>query len=78
MEAFVLITVKHGAVKDTVVELENMRPIVKWAMAVTGPYDIIAAIEFDNPKMFGDILANRINRLEGVRDMLTCVAVSVE
>jgi DNA-binding Lrp family transcriptional regulator len=46
---------------------------VKNADAVIGPYDCIAEIEADSMDMLGNVVVNKILKIEGVAKTLTCV-----
>jgi len=48
---------------------------VRFADAITGPYDAIAQIEADNINEIGRIVTSGLLKVPGVAKTLTCVAV---
>jgi len=48
---------------------------VQSAELVTGPYDIIAHIEADDPQAIGAIVVSKIHAVDGVGKTITCVVV---
>lgn len=45
------------------------------AHLVTGPYDIIAYVEGEDPTAIGRLVMSRIHRVDGVGRTITCVVV---
>ncbi|MEI6310463.1 MAG: Lrp/AsnC ligand binding domain-containing protein [bacterium] len=75
MKAYVLIKVIIGT-SETVVE--EMRQIsgVREVSAITGPFDAIALLEAPNPAEIATLVISRLQKIEGVKDTLTCFALS--
>ncbi len=74
MKALVEISTEVGkarAVFDSVKKIEN----VKEAYLVTGHCDIVALVEAEDLKAIGDIILEKIHRIEGVVDTETLICV---
>ena len=74
MEAFVLIQTAVGEAADVAQELASIDG-VQSAMAVTGPYDVIARIQGDNIDALGKLVVSRVQLIAGVTRTLTCPIV---
>jgi DNA-binding Lrp family transcriptional regulator len=48
---------------------------VKLAYCVTGPYDIIAVIDAENMTDIGDLVVEKIGRIDSITRIVTCVAI---
>lgn len=48
---------------------------VKSAHLVTGPYDIIAYVEEEDPTAIGRLVMAKLHRVDGVGRTITCVVV---
>jgi DNA-binding Lrp family transcriptional regulator len=46
---------------------------VRWAIEVTGPYDVVAAVRVKDNEALGEFVVNEIQAVEGVRNPLTLV-----
>jgi len=71
---FVLINTKPGKafeVADKVAKIEE----VKAAYAVTGPFDVIAFFESDEPIADVKKVVSKIHEIDGVERTLTAIAV---
>jgi DNA-binding Lrp family transcriptional regulator len=75
VEAIVLIQVKVGA-SSAVVQAVGEIGGVSEAYVVTGPYDIIVRVEADSLDELGQMVASRIQAVEGVSRTLTCPILS--
>jgi DNA-binding Lrp family transcriptional regulator len=76
VEAIVLVQVKVGmssAVAQAVGEIGG----VSEAYVVTGPYDVIVRVEADSLDELGQMVALRIQAVEGVSRTLTCPILSL-
>jgi len=76
VEAIVLVQVKVGmssAVAEAVGEIGE----VSEAYVVTGPYDVIVRVEADSLDELGQLVASRIQAVEGVSRTLTCPIISL-
>jgi DNA-binding Lrp family transcriptional regulator len=70
--ALVLITTELGAAKqvaEAAVELEA----VQWAVVVTGPYDVIAAVKVEDNAALGNLIVDQIHQIAGIVDASTLV-----
>ena len=72
IRAYVLMNLVTGDLSNTMLQLREIRE-VKNADAVIGPYDCIAEIEADTMDMLGNVVVNKILKVEGVAKTLTCV-----
>ena len=72
MKAYILINTKLGEVNEVLVELRKMEEI-KNAYSTTGPYDIIALMESEDLVSLGNIIVQKVQKVEGVSSTLTCV-----
>jgi DNA-binding Lrp family transcriptional regulator len=76
VEAIVLVQVKVGmssAVAEAVGEIGG----VSEAYVVTGPYDVIVRVDADSLDELGQLVASRIQAVEGVSRTLTCPIISL-
>lgn len=72
IRAYVLMNLVTSDLSNTMLQLREIRE-VKNADAVIGPYDCIAEIEADSMDMLGNVVVNKILKIEGVAKTLTCV-----
>ena len=72
IRAYVLMNLVTADLSNTMLQLREIKE-VKNADAVIGPYDCIAEIEADSMDMLGNVVVNKILRVEGVAKTLTCV-----
>lgn len=72
IRAYVLMNLVTADLSNTMLQLREIREI-KNADAVIGPYDCIAEIEADSMDMLGNVVVNRILKVDGVAKTLTCV-----
>jgi len=72
IRAYVLMNLVTSDLSNTMLQLREIKE-VKNADAVIGPYDCIAEIEADSMDLLGNVVVNKILRVEGVAKTLTCV-----
>jgi len=72
IRAYVLINLVTSDLSATMTQLREIKQ-VKNADAVIGPYDCIAEIEVENMEMLGEVVVNKILRVDGIAKTLTCV-----
>ena len=73
-QAYILISTavdKTEAVRDALAKL----PEVRSAQVVSGPYDIIALVEVEDILHIGDVLLQKIRRVDDITHTLTCYVV---
>ena len=73
-QAYILISTavdKTESVRDGLAKL----PEVKTVQVVTGPYDVIALVEVENILQIGNVLLQKVRRIEGITHTLTCYVV---
>ena len=75
--AYVLISVKPGTARDVYGKLENLRSIQQ-VDAVTGPYDIIATVHGSDLNAIGNIVIDKILKIEGIANSMTCNVIQLE
>ncbi|MCX5974665.1 MAG: Lrp/AsnC ligand binding domain-containing protein [Coprothermobacterota bacterium] len=74
MKAYVLIDAEVGSIPHVQKELMSV-PEVKIADVVTGPYDVIAVIETDDPSVMSNLVTSKIHQIEGVVATMTCMVM---
>ena len=74
MKAYILITVHIGQIEQVVEHLRHVEGVIEAHMAF-GPYDAVAAVEAEDIKALGKIMATKIQPIPGVLDTLTCLVV---
>lgn len=67
--AYVLLQIQVGSVKEAL-DAVTTDPEVVWADPVTGPYDVIAALEGNPPEVLARL------QLPGVTRTITCPAAT--
>lgn len=72
IRAFVLMNLVTVDLSKTMTQLREIKE-VKNADAVIGPYDCIAEIEAENMEVIGNVVVNKILKIDGVAKTLTCV-----
>jgi len=75
--AYVLISVKAGTARQVYTELQKL-PHVQSADAVAGPYDIIATVQGSDFNEIGAVVIDRVQRIKGVTDSITCNVIRFE
>lgn len=76
MEAYVLIECESGKAGSALKSISKAKG-VECAQAVTGPYDIIAYVEYSNQKELGDIVIKKIQSTKGVKKTITCLVMGI-
>ena len=71
--AFVLIKVQPGKVPSVAQKLYNINEVREIFM-ITGPFDVLAIIETDDYERLGDILAEEIQKIQGIEETQTLMA----
>jgi len=72
ISAFVLVETEAGKYKDLASKIGEIKG-VEFVCGVTGPYDIIAYIKARDIETMGDLVAQKIQPLPGVRKTITCL-----
>jgi len=73
-KAFVLIETAVGKTREVAAALEQLEGIESVNM-VTGPYDIISAIERETLADIGDLVTRKIHSARGISRTVTCLVV---
>ena len=74
VKSYVLTNVSMGEVSNTLEELKAF-PEVKSAVAITGPYDIVAVVEAEDVSSLGQLVTRNIQGIKGVRRTITCIVI---
>ena len=73
-KAYVLIETTVGESRQIANTLRSL-PEVEAVDVVTGPYDIIAAVEARDLNAVGDLVTGRIHAINGIVRTITCLSV---
>ena len=73
--AYVLIKAELGAAKRVAKDVIRIDEVL-YASIVTGPYDIIAVVQVPGNRELGDVVIEKIQAVEGVKNSLTAVVSS--
>jgi DNA-binding Lrp family transcriptional regulator len=76
MKAYILINIRVGGVSEVVHHLRRIENVLEANMTF-GPYDAVAIVQADSPNHLGQILADAIQPIPGIRETLTCLAVEI-
>jgi hypothetical protein len=76
-KAYVLIRTAPGLTKSIYSSL-RVSPAVKSVEMVTGPYDLVVAMEGISTSELLSTIMNNIRPAAGVRDTMTCLVVPLE
>lgn len=76
MEAYVLIKVRTGEVREVVRQLRRVEGVTEANMTF-GPYDALAILQGEDVNHIGKILASSIQPIPGIIETLTCLAVEI-
>jgi DNA-binding Lrp family transcriptional regulator len=76
-KAYVLIRAAPGLTKSVSGAL-RISPTVRSVEMITGPYDLIVAMEADDTNQLLTTIMNDIRPAAGIRDTLTCLVVPTE
>jgi DNA-binding Lrp family transcriptional regulator len=74
--ALVLIKTELGQAKS-VAEALVEKGAACWAIVVTGPYDVVAAVNVENNEALGDRVIEEIQETGGIKNPTTLVGVYV-
>jgi len=73
-QAYILIEAAPKRARPACAKIAKI-PGVQAAHLVTGPYDIIAFVEAQDPKAIGSLVLAKVHSVEGVGRTITCVVV---
>jgi DNA-binding Lrp family transcriptional regulator len=73
-KAYILIECSIGRTKDVVMGLKKLKGI-KSVETVTGPYDVIAVVEFETLNELGDLVTQNVQMARGIKRTVTCLVV---
>lgn len=73
-KAYILVEIEAGRADDVIGQASGI-PGVTSVDTVTGPYDVIAVVETDDPGAIGSVIRN-FQIIPGVRRTVTCLAFS--
>jgi DNA-binding Lrp family transcriptional regulator len=76
VEAIVLVQVKPGASWAVAQAIDEIDGVTE-AVAVAGPYDVIARAEADTLEELGPSIVSNIQAVDGVTRTLTCPVLSL-
>jgi len=74
VKAYVLMNLAATSVSESLKEIRDIKG-VKFADAVTGPYDAVIQVEASNMDELGRLITTKLLKVKGVSKTLTCVAV---
>ena len=74
MRAYIVVATEPGRSRDVVRQIARM-PGVKMADACWGSRDVFAVIEVREPQELNKLVMDKIQKLEGVRDTRTHIAI---
>ena len=74
MKAYVMITVRSGAILEVVNNLRHIEGVMVANMTF-GPYDVVAVIQAENVHRIGHLIAADIQPIPGIIDTLTCLVL---
>lgn len=73
-KAYVLIEATPKKARSACAGIARIAGVLS-AHLVTGPYDIIALVEGEDPTAIGRLVMAKIHRIDGIVRTITCVAV---
>jgi DNA-binding Lrp family transcriptional regulator len=74
VKAYVLINASPGRALEVAAKMQGVRGITA-ADAITGEYDVIAVCEADDVNSIGQMIVDKIQKIDGVFKTVTCLAV---
>lgn len=74
MRAYVLINASAGKAIDVAKSLQGVAGITN-ADAITGEYDVIAQVDASDVAGIGNVIVEKIQKVDGVFKTVTCLAV---
>lgn len=72
IKAYILATTTAGKTSHALEELRAL-PLVKSAVAVTGPYDVIISVEAEDLEQISHLVNENIHHIDGVERTVTCL-----
>jgi DNA-binding Lrp family transcriptional regulator len=75
MKAYVLINASPGRAIEVAQKIQGQSGIAA-ADAITGEYDVIAVCEAPDVNSIGQLIVEKIQKIEGVFKTLTCLVVT--
>ena len=75
VRAYVLIKIEAGRAEDVLTQLRALRS-VRSVDAVTGPVDLIAQVEAEDPLVLSDLIFRFMQTMPGVKETDTRIVVS--
>lgn len=76
MRAYVLIQTEIAREPDVLAALEQVDGVVSVA-SITGPYDLIAAVEAPTLDEIGQLVVTRFHAVDGIDRTLTCPVIDL-
>ena len=76
VRAYVLIQTEVGQTERVAREVEEIEGIGS-AVAVTGPYDVVAIVEAASIDALGRMVVSRIQAVQGITRTLTCPVIHI-
>jgi DNA-binding Lrp family transcriptional regulator len=77
MDAYVLINIRTGEIRDVVRQIRRVEGVTEANMTF-GPFDAVVAIKAEDVNHIGRILTNGIQPIPGIVETLTCLAVDLD
>ena len=74
VKAYVLMNLASASVSEALKDVKDIKG-VKFADAVTGPYDAVIQVEASDMDELGRLITSKLLKVKGVSKTLTCVAV---
>ena len=74
VKAYVLMNLSSTNLTETLSEVRSIKGI-KFADAVTGPYDAVVQLEASDVEELGVTVTTKLLKVKGVAKTLTCIAV---
>ncbi len=74
VKAYILIEADPGTSRDVAAIAQKIEG-VKSVSVVTGPHDVIAVVETTDTKVLGDILVNKLQKIDGIAGTITDVVI---
>jgi DNA-binding Lrp family transcriptional regulator len=75
VRAYVLISATAGKALEVVKKLQGQEGVVQ-ADAITGEYDVIAVCEASDVNAIGQLIVEKIQKIDGVFKTITCLVVT--
>jgi len=75
MKAYVLINASPGRAIEVAQKMQG-QPGISAADAITGEYDVIAVCEAPDVNAIGQLIVDKIQKIDGVFKTITCLVVT--